>query len=235
MITLYGFQPLWGLTDISSFVSKVETYLRMVEILYQLKPYPFLEIGNAPKGKLPFIDDGDTRVADSTFIIEHLERTRGCSLDDHLSPGERAIAYGLRVMMEEHLYWATMQVRWRIDDNWKSFMNELFGDFPDQDMLAGVLPKVREAVLQSMSGHGMGRHSVDEVWRLGQADLSALSDFLADKPYFMGERPSTLDATAYAFITGARAGYDSPLRQHIDARANLTDYCERMRARYYSD
>ncbi len=75
----------------------------MVEIPYQFKPYPFLEIGNAPEGKLSFIEDGD------------------------------------------------------------------------------------------------------EVWQLGQAELSALSDFLADKPHFMGERPSTASACGRATTATSRA------------------------------
>ena len=37
-----------------------------------------------------------------------------------------------------------------------------------------------------------------EIYALGHADIAALSDFLAGKAYFLGDRPTALDATAYA-------------------------------------
>ena len=36
MIRLYGICPAWGLPDVSTFVTKVDCYLRMVELPYTL-------------------------------------------------------------------------------------------------------------------------------------------------------------------------------------------------------
>lgn len=233
MIKLYGFKPMWGLPDISLFVMKVDTYLRMTGIPYTLEAYPFFELANAPKGKLPFIEDNGKRIADSSFIVEYLKSTYGDELDAHLSPQDRAIAHAMRRMMEENFYWVIVQLRWRIDENWKSLMQGLFGDYENDDMLSQVLPKVREAVLQEMWGHGLQRHSVDEVWHIGKADVTAMADFLGDKPYFMGEKPCSLDATAYASLTGIQAGFESPVKDHVQAHDNLIAYCKRMQERYY--
>jgi glutathione S-transferase len=235
MITLYGFKSMWGLPDISMFVAKVDMYLRMAGIRYVLQPYPFFELGKAPKGKLPFIEDNGKRVPDSSFILEYLKATYGDTVDDHLSPQEQAIAQGMKRMMEENLYWVIIQIRWRIDENWQSFMAQFFRDFEDKAMLDAVLPKVREAVLQEMWGHGMMRHSVDEVWHIGKTDVTAMADFLADKPYFLGDRPSSLDAVAYATLGGLQGGFDTPMRQHIQAHANLVAYCKRIQERYYAE
>jgi hypothetical protein len=49
------------------------------------------------------------------------------------------------------------------------------------------------------------------------------------------DNPTSLDATAYAFLAQMiYAGYDSPLNSDARSFANLRNYCERMRTKYYS-
>ena len=86
----------------------------------------------------------------------------------------------------------------------------------------------------STGGHGMGRHSEDEIFAIGRRDVDALADFLADKPFMLGKEPSSLDATAHAFLANLLwAPVESPIRRHAQARPNLEAYCQRMKARYY--
>ncbi len=81
----------------------------------------------------------------------------------------------------------------------------------------------------------MGRHSQAEIHTLGMHDITALASYLADKPYFMGSEPCSLDATAYAFLTNlVWAPLESPLKQHALKYPQLQDYCERMRGRHYA-
>src|SRR5688572_11570555 len=62
MITLYTFGPRFGLPDASPFVMKAELLLKMSGVDYRC-----IASGprGAPKGKLPFIEDNGTKVADS--------------------------------------------------------------------------------------------------------------------------------------------------------------------------
>src|SRR6516165_7360024 len=71
VIHLHAFAPLWGLVDISPFVTKVDVYLRLTKLPYKLVPFSMESFASAPKGKLPYIVDGEERVADSNFIIDH--------------------------------------------------------------------------------------------------------------------------------------------------------------------
>lgn len=231
MITLYGFKPLWGLRDISSFVCKVDLYLRMTGTPYKLESFPLFDLPKTPKGKLPMIDDGDQRIADSGFIIDYLKRTYGDPLDGHLSARDKAIAHTARRMMEENLYWIVIQIRWRIEENFWSFMKQLFAG-EDQEKLAPVQTMLRDAVVKSMWDHGIGRHSIDEVWEIGKADITALADLLGDKPYFLGDQPTSLDAVAHSFLTGVCAGFESPIKDHVEAHDNLVAYCKRIDERY---
>jgi glutathione S-transferase len=233
MIKLNGFRPLWNLPDLSPFVTKVDAYLRLRSLPYTMASYPFFGLGSAPKGKLPFIEDGDQSIGDSTFIVEHLERRHGPGLDARLSPAARAVAHAMQRMIEENLYWVLVQLRWRIDDNWERFMAELFGAWRENEELSNVLPRVREGVLGQLHGHGMGRHSVDEVWGIGVRDVDALSAYLADKPFLMGEAPTSVDASAHAFLSHLTVGFASPVEERIRSHANLGAYAARMNGRLY--
>ena len=80
----------------------------------------------------------------------------------------------------------------------------------------------------------MGRHTREEIYAIGKADLSALANFLGVKPYFLGDRPASLDATGYAFIANVLwVPGESPLKHHAAGYPQLEAYCRRMQARYY--
>ena len=50
----------------------------------------------------------------------------------------------------------------------------------------------------------------------------------------LGAQPSSLDATAYAFLANLLwAPVDSPIRHHAQQRPTLEAYCQRMMVRFY--
>lgn len=236
MIQLYGFGPAWGLPDCSHFVVKVDCYLRMVGLPYTLVPWQsFKDLQNAPKGKFPYLKDNGKTIADSTFIIKYLQTTYGDKLGDHtLSPRDQALAHSLRRMMEEGLYWVLLYNQWMEEVAWEAFQPEIFRHLPPAERQA-VAPQLREVVRGYLHAQGIGRHAREEVYAIGNADLSALSAYLEENPYFMGEQPTSLDATAYAFLTRVVwVPYESPLKTHAQSLPNLEAYCTRMKQQYYS-
>ncbi len=231
MITLYQFQPAFGLPNASPFCMKVENYLRMAGLQYEIAPRA--SHFRAPKGKLPYIRDNGKVVADSSFIIEYLKSAYGDPLDARLTPLENAQALALRRMMEENLYWVLAYWRWMEPRGWELTKAEFFKPVPA--LLRGPISALaRRGVTRQMWGHGMGRHSADEVYHIGKTDITALADFLGDKPYFLGETPTSLDATVYAFLANIiLVPLDSVLKQHALKYPRLEAYCRRMRERYY--
>ena len=114
MITLFGFGPAFGLPDPSPFVMKTEVQLKMADLAFRRERRgPQV----APKGKIPFIEDDGVLVADSTFIRRHLEVAHGVDFDAHLSGAEKALAWAVERMLEDHLYWALLHTRWMDDAN----------------------------------------------------------------------------------------------------------------------
>lgn len=82
----------------------------------------------------------------------------------------------------------------------------------------------------------MGRHSEEEIVQITCADLQALSDFLGDKPFFMGDNPTTLDATAYAYIGNfIKPPYKSPIVDYALQLSNLCQHYERMTQEFFRD
>jgi glutathione S-transferase len=109
MITLYTFGPFFGLPDPSPFVMKGEMLLKISGLKYETSTKGF---ARAPKGKLPYIRDGETVVADTTLIRLYLEQKHGIDFDRGLSARDRGIGWAAEKMLEDHLYWIMIYWRW---------------------------------------------------------------------------------------------------------------------------
>jgi glutathione S-transferase len=86
--------------------------------------------GKAPKGKLPYIEDDGLIVADSTFIRFHIEKKYGFDFDAGLTPEQRAAAWAIEKMCEEHLYLALVAMRWLHDANFAKGPAQFFKAVP---------------------------------------------------------------------------------------------------------
>ncbi len=231
MITLHQLPPLDRSASLSPFCTKVETYLRMAEIPHEI--VYTLDAASGPKGKLPFIIDGaGERLGDSYFILDKLEQTH--RLDAHLTAEQRATGLAMSRMLDEHLYWAIVHSRW-FDARFAPRMLGIFlGHLPDAQR-AAIEPAVLDGMAKTLAAHGIGRHSTDEIVARGSADLSALAALLGARPFLLGTAASTVDATAYAFLSSLLdVEMDTPLKRHAATQPNLVDYAARLRARYYA-
>jgi glutathione S-transferase len=237
MIKLYGYGPAWDFPDCSPFVTKVDCYLWIVKLPFTLIPWHTLQdLQNAPKGKFPYIDDNGQKIADSALIIDYLQATYGDPLGEQcFTQYDHAIAHSMRRMLEEHFYWVANSTQWLEDVAWEAYKPVLFGNLPLTERQMAET-QVREIVRSNLQVQGVGRHSRTEIYELGKADLSAVSAYLGDKPYCMGDHPTALDATAYAFLSRMLGvPYESALKTHIQTLANVVAYCQRMRKQYYSE
>ena len=59
--------------------------------------------------------------------------------------------------------------------------------------------------------------------------------YLDDGPFVCGDQPTTLDATAYAFVAGVLCpAFPNEFHQHALQRANLVAYADRMQRAYWA-
>ncbi|MDF5711316.1 MAG: glutathione S-transferase family protein [Nostoc sp. S4] len=238
MITLYTAFSLWGLPSISPACMELETWLRMAKLAYNKVIVTANNFELAPKGKVPFIEYQGKLLGDAALIIEMFEQKQAINLDAGLIPIEQSISLAFRRTIKENTFWGIAYIRYNLE-NWQHFRavlaQALFGETPLESSEIFV-EEFRKTVLSQMYGHGMGRHSSEEIIEIICADLQALSDFLADKPFFMGEQPTTLDATAYAYFGNfIQPPYGSPIVDYALQRANLCEHYERMTGQFFSE
>ncbi len=231
MIRLHQYPPMFGIPNPSPFCMKLETWLRMTGLPFEI--VRVVDPRKGPKGKVPWIEDQGRTIADSAFIIEYLKETYGDPLSTNLSADERATSLALQRLIEEHLYWAIAHGRFLDDEVWPSTKTQFLAGFPAPlRPLVGRL--VRKTIAKSLHMQGLGRHSQEELYRLACDDLTALSTSLGSKQYFFGERPTELDAIAYGFLAqvlwapGPRA-----IREHMEQTRNLPAFCERIKRAFY--
>lgn len=228
MIRLYQFPAAFGVANPSPFCIKVETWLRLAGLDYEVELCR--DPRKSPLGKLPFVEDDGKTVADSTRIIEHLSRKHDVDLDAGLSAEQKAVALSFDRMLGEHTYWGLIFARWIEPGGWAQIRPAFFGPLPAllRPVVAGL---VRRKQRQTLRLQGLGLLGREEIYRRVERDIGALSDYLGAKSFFMGERPVSVDATVYAFLASCwEAELDTPLKARVARHANLTAYCRRMRA-----
>jgi glutathione S-transferase len=230
MITLYTFAPAFGLPGPGPFALKTEVHLQMLGLEYQKR---LDGRANAPKGKLPYIDDDGTLVADSTFIRRHLEQKYSRDLDAGLTDHQRATAWTVERLVEDSLYWAMVHSRWAVDENFYKGPAHFFDHLPE-DVQEQARQKQRAAVLGYLHAQGLGRHSTEEIAFLARRGYSALAQILGDKPYLLGHRPCGADASIFAQIVSALSPwFESPVRDAAASHTNLVAYGKRIMSTYF--
>ncbi|MEQ8825511.1 MAG: glutathione S-transferase family protein [Filomicrobium sp.] len=232
MRTLYVFGPNFGLPDPSPFCMKAMVLMKMAGLDYESG---ICDPRKAPKKKGPFLDDDGLQVADSTFIRWHLEEKYGVDLEAGLTDEQRAIGWSVEKLCEDNIYWAIVYERWLIDANFDAGPRVFFDVVPGP-MRPLVIAMVRRQVKRDIWGQGFGRHSRDEVVKLGNRGVDAIAGVLGDKPYLLGAEPTAFDASVFSTVAGALCEtFDSPMLAHAKSKANLVAYRDRCMQRWFPE
>jgi glutathione S-transferase len=226
MITLYHFSDVWGV-DPSPFCLKVETYFRLAKIPFE-KSVSFTAFLKAPRKKLPYIVDDNKTIADSELIIDYVNNKYHVSLDDWLSPEQRAVSHTLRRMIEEGTYWVAVFERWMDPKVWVTYKPVVLGAIPaPMRNAAGVV--LRRDYKRRLYGQGVSRYSPAEIKRIGERDVGAVATLLAEKSYLFGDKPSSVDAVVFGLLGNVYyAPLETEMKRTISSYPNLTAYLDRL-------
>jgi glutathione S-transferase len=235
MITMYGHVPAWGVPDISPYVTTIDCYLRMIELPYELV---LGDLATAPMGKLPYIEDGDVTIADTSFIVEYLKATYGDPLDHDLDKEQQAIALAFWRLMGESFYWTVVQSRYRRDEDFKMYdpLWALFFGALEADARRAAIQDARDRLLLEFYQSGRGRHSYADAEAIGCREVEAVSVYLADKDYFFGATPASTDAAIYGFFSNLiYTPFPSGVTDYANTLPNICAYMDRLSAAYYPE
>jgi glutathione S-transferase len=233
MITLFQFYRVWGLPNASPFCMKIETYLRMAKLPYENK---FVNNPQkSPKRKLPHIKMDGKFHPDSELIIDELKRRFGDEMDKNLTAEQKALAVLIDLAFCERLYWVIVYLRWQDTEGWEHLKESMFVKLPALARLF-VPNMIRKYMLKQLDYQGIGRHHRDEVLILGIKTLDTLITLLGENKYFLGDKPTCIDATAFAFLVNVIwTPLNDPLKKHALLQRNIVTYCNRMWDEYYPD
>jgi glutathione S-transferase len=209
---------------------KIETILKMLEVPHRAIDGDSLR---APKGKLPYIEEDGTVLADSGLIAQYLGNRYG-DLDEDLTNEQRMRAHALRRMLEESTIWALRYARFCREEGWRDTKPWLRSILPLPLRL--FAPQiVRRGMLRDLKAQGLSRHGANHVFDLASDDVDTLASALGDNDYFFGKEPHNLDAVAHAFLANFLCdAAASPLTEATREHANLVAFTRRMDARYYA-
>ncbi|KAL3285139.1 hypothetical protein HHI36_019261 [Cryptolaemus montrouzieri] len=199
------------------------------------------------KGQLPFVELNGEEIADSVIIIKELAARFNHDLDAALTAEQRNVAHAMISMIDNHLAWVVMWWRTKYPDQvlkgYKVNLQHALGTrIPN-----GILNFCFKFALgrkwfqgsKKVKAQGIGVHSPEEINAFGQSDLKVLSDMLADKPFFFGDEPTTLDVVVFAhlaqiYFIDKEVAY--PLRDYMtESCPNLVGLVNRMKDRCFSD
>jgi glutathione S-transferase len=230
MITVHGFGPYFGLPDGSPFVMKTMLMLKWAGLEYRHRESG---VAQAPRGKVPYVEDSGVIIPDSTLIRFHIENKYGHDFDTGLTAEQRAIAWSIEKMVEEHLYFALIDIRWRDDANFAAGPAHFFDRLP-----ALFRPLVRRIVrrrmMKTLHLQGTSRYTKAEVERISCRDVDAIAAVLGDKPFLMGEQPCIADASVFGILANLLVPiFETEVRQRIESHQNLVRYVNAMKRDFF--
>ena len=231
-IKLFQFPRMFAVPNLSPFCCKLETWLRIAGIPYEV--VDTTDPRKGPKGKVPFIEDAGVRIGDSSLIVEHLTKTRGVDPDARLDESQRAIALLVQRTIEEHYAFAIVYTH-LIREEGVQHTRVRFDAIP-----AMVRPLVARAVRKQIEKilwyQGTSRHSDAEICAAASRDWKAVLKVMSDGPFFFGEEPTGIDAVVFgALATSVLTPVPSPIRDFLLTQPSLVAYAERMRARFFPE
>ncbi|XP_042856701.1 failed axon connections homolog [Penaeus japonicus] len=243
VVVLHMFQRGLTCPSPSPSILKLETYLRIAEIPYQIDH----EEPMGKKGKCPWITVNGEDVADSQLIMEYLGPKFRKDLSSHLTAEEKAVAHSMQIMVDEYFLWCLMVWSY-VQERGRPLLKCVYIPVPFRFMIHMFAKRFEKATLVQ----GIGRHSFREVEEMGRKCLLSplcsvgclqtfpFSLFLTtsgQNPFMMGDKATELDCSVFGML--AQVMWCSPnsayLRMLESDYRNLYDYCIPYMKKFYPD
>jgi len=247
VVYLYQFPRCPTLPNISPKCLQVETWLKLHGIKYEnINHNGKLR---SKRGFLPFVELNGEEISDSDLIVKNLAKKYEKEMDESLTAEQKNIQHAMVQMVDKHLHGAFLHWASRsADDMIKGYKLNLqqftgFNKVPN-----GILnfwfkfQHCRKGLKKAKAAVGTG-YSNEEIDAEGKADLKVLSDMLADKEFFFGDEPHSLDLVTFAHLaqiinveSGDETGVKCPLKEYLETDCqNLVGLYNRMKDRAWGE
>jgi glutathione S-transferase len=103
-------------------------------------------------------------------------------------------------------------------------------------MPTAMAQMVQDELRARLHAQGLGRHTPEEIYAIGAADIAALADILGGQDFLFGERPTGIDCTAFGFLHNLLCPwFDGAVRQAVLRHPGLVGYERRVRQRLFPE
>ncbi|HEX5421242.1 MAG TPA: glutathione S-transferase family protein [Gammaproteobacteria bacterium] len=231
-VKLFQFPRMFGIPNVSPFCCKLETWLRIAGIPFEVVDTPDPRKG--PKGKVPFIEDNGVRIGDSSLIVDHFKKTRGVDPDARLDASERATALLVQRTLEEHYSFVILYTHFMRPEGWRHMRAQF--DFLPAVVRPLVLRSVRGRMKKLLWLQGLLRHSDADIIESGLRDWRSVLTVLDDKPFLFGGEPTGTDATVFgALATSMFTPVQSPIRDYLWSQPAFVAFADNMFSRFFPE
>ncbi|GGH28026.1 Glutathione S-transferase [Cribrihabitans marinus] len=225
MLTLLTYPSAFGLFSASPFCVKAAYMLKLSG--HPWRRSDLLDPRKMPHRKLPVLRTPERLIADSDGIRRWLE-AQGAEFDAGLSDVQKAQSRALIRMVEDHLYFQVVLDRWGNDAVWPILRDTFFTQVPAL-IRRPVSNAIRRSVLRGLDAQGVSRFDEGERMDRIESDLEAISAFLWQSPFLMGERPTSADLSVAPMLAAMRATpVETALTRRISGDRLLGDYIDRV-------
>ncbi|CAH1789678.1 unnamed protein product [Owenia fusiformis] len=203
-VKLTTFHRSKHICSISPFGLKLETWMRLAKIPYETE-YAWSPGANKQTGQIPFITFNGEQVDDSNNIIRYLSKQFAVNTDEDLTSEQSLISHTFQRMLDEHTSWSIFNYRYI--DHPEQFVTqpELFPVHWMVNYIPGknyLLSKMMSKQFDTRAkAQGIGRKPKEEIYRIGMEDIRVLSEYLGDKKYMFGDKPTKLDCGMFGLLS----------------------------------
>ncbi len=160
-------------------------------------------------------------------MISFLAEKFNINLEEGLDAESAGAARAFGKMLDENTCWTYFLYRY-------VWHPELFVKVFQAQGYSGLKNHVNTRAIS----HGIGRHTEEEVLDIGKQDLKAVSRWLGDKKYFMGDKPGQIDATLFGHLCQVVYVLDMHYPQRkvlVEEFPNVLEYMDRLKAEFWPD
>lgn len=216
--------------------TKLEAYFKIFDVPYEV--VPVMNTDDAPRGKVPYILAGDTKLADSDLIINYLKQTR-FDPDARLTAEQRALGHLVQRTLEDHLYWIIIYYEFFDEAGWEFLLRASVGDpsaLPPP--VVAIFDAIRADRAKRCYDQGIARYTTTELVEKARKDLEAVSQILGENTYLLGtQNPTSFDAVVVGLTLAIYQLRDMHPEITDVARSipNLSRYMQRMLGTYFPE
>jgi len=243
-ITVYGFhddkqphqQHKKGVTEVSLYVLRVESFLRLIGVPY-VKQATIPSTSENPRHKLPYANLQGVMLDDSSRIIDHL-KSKFKDPDKDLTDEQRALGCMIRHTIFGSLYWVMYHMS-MCSQSARASLLEMMQSIPPI-LRQAISASVLQGVHSSLDGQGIQRLPKEQVAELGKEMVVSIHQILGSHQFILGTTaPTSYDCDVYSTLV--LLFHDGVLGSHPWVVAiqkeypNLVDYVDRLRLLWFPE